>query len=277
MGLIYALMAMGFILIVRAVGFVNFAQGELLMVGAYVTFMTISQFKLPFFAAIILAVIILAAFAVLFMFSTYWPLRKATWDITFVISTLGASMVLKELVRFIWGSVPLRAEPLVEGILKVGDVVLDYQFLYIIAISLILIGLVFFLFEGTFLGRALQAAAQDQYAASLIGIPVILTIALTFIISTLLAGVGGFLFSPIFFVSTSIGSSGLKAFAGLIIGGYGSVKGALIGALFVGIIEAFSAVYLSTTYKDAIVFLILIIVLAIRPQGLFGEKIAEKA
>lgn len=275
MGMIYAILAMGIVLLVRAVGVLNFAQGELFMMGAYIFYAFIMQMELPIYAALILAIVFFALFGAIFMFSVYWPLRNSKWPATIIISTLGASVVLKEVAKLIWGSVPVVQPPIIKGVLVMGTIRLEYQYLFIIGIGAILIAGVFFLFDKLFAGRAMQAAAQDKYAAELMGIPTIVTTMLTYIISTALVGVGGWLVSPLFLVSTSLGSFLLKGFAGMVIGGMGDVKGAVLGSLLIGVIESFATV-LTSTYKDAVVFLVLIVVLIVRPSGFFVPKISEK-
>ena len=276
MGMIYSLMAMGLILIVKAVGVLNFAHGELFMSGAYITYMLTVQLGMPLPAIIFSAVIIFLIFGALFMFSVYWPLRNAEWPVAVTISTLGASMALKEAVRLIWDPFPLKMPALIPGAMQIGSARLDYQYLIIIIVSALLVGLVFVLFEKMRIGRVMQAAAQNRYAGELMGIPTIVTILVTYMISTLLSGIGGWLAAPLFLVSQGLGSFSLKAFAGIVVGGFGSVKGAVIGSILIGIVESYS-ILITSTYKDAVVFLVLIAVLLVRPQGLFGEKIAEKA
>ncbi len=276
MGMIYALMAMGLILIVKAVGVINFAQGELFMIGAYITFLMTAQAAMPLYIAIICAVVIFLIFGALYMFSVYWPLRNSSWTFTVIISTLGASLAMKEAVRLIWGPYPLTLDHVIPGALTIGDAHIEYQYIVIMVVGIVLISFVFLLFEKMRIGRVLQAAAQDRYAAELLGIPTVITIAATFMISATMAGIGGWLAAPLFLVSQSLGSFALKAFAGAVVGGFGSIKGALIGSLIIGVVEAFG-VLITSTYKDAIVFLVLILVLLVRPQGIFGERIGEKA
>lgn len=276
MGMIYALMAMGLILIVKAVGVLNFAHGDIFMFGAFLAYMLTYQFKFPLWLMLISSLVLYSAVGIIFMFSVYWPLRGAAWPVTVTISTLGASMALKELVRFIWGAFPLKTKPIVEGSLRLGTISLEYQYLFIIVIGAVLMWLVFMLFEKLYIGRLMQATAQDRYAAELMGIPTVIAIMATYMISITLSSIGGWLAAPLFLVSQSLGSLSLKAFAGIVVGGFGNVKGAIVGSLLIGLIEAYSTL-LTSTYKDAIVFLFLIIVLLVRPQGIFGERIAEKA
>lgn len=276
MGMIYALMAMGLILLIRAIGVMNFAQGDLLMIGAFITWALTNQLKLPFYAMVPLAMICFAIVGVMFMFLVYWPLRNASYPTATVISTMGAAMVIKELATLIWGSQPLTARPIIKGNIQIGEVRLQYQYLLTIIVGGVLIFIVFTLFEKLYAGRMMQAAAQDKYAAELLGIPTILTTAATYIIVVSLASIGGYMISPMFMVNVTLGSLQLRAFAGVVIGGFGNVKGAIIGSLLIGLVESYSSM-ITTTYKDAVVFLILIVVLLFRPQGLFGERIADKA
>lgn len=276
MGIVYGLVAMGFVLIWRAVGVVNFAQGEFLMIGGFTAYTLTAQLGLPMGVALGLCALLMGLFGVFFHFITYWPLRKS-WDITVIISTIGASIALKEIATLLWGPAPLGVEPIVEGLAKFSTVSIEWQFILTIGIAALLMAGIFMLLERTYLGHLLQATAQDQYAAALIGIPVVLATGLTFAISALITGVGGLLLSPIFFVTTTMGGiTGLKAFAAVIIGGFGSVHGAIIGGILIGFVDTFSGAYISSTYRDAIVFLCLILALIVRPQGIFGEKIAEK-
>lgn len=276
MGMIYALLALGIVLLVRAVGVLNFAEGQLFMLGAYVTYALTYQAGLPLYAMLIIAIVIFALFGVLFMFSVYWPLRKSTWGATVIISCLGAATVIKEVAKLIWGSNPLVYEPLVKGTITIAGAKLEYQYLFIIAICIVMIIGVELLFEKLYVGRIMQAAAQNKYAAELLGIATIVTVAVTYALSTTLVGIGGWLVAPLFLVSTSLGDLLLKGFAGMVIGGYGSIKGAVIGSILVGIVESFLAL-ITTTYKNAIVFLLLIVFLIVKPKGLFSSKISEKA
>jgi branched-chain amino acid transport system permease protein len=161
---------------------------------------------------------------------------------------------------------------------QIGPVYLDNQYLLIMGVTLLLVAFNFWFFEYTLLGKKLQATSQDKEMAALLGIPVARMIMLTFVYSALLGGVAGILVAPILFVSIQMGSAiALKAFAATIIGGFGDVRGAIIGGLALGVIETFGAAYVSVPYKDGFAFLVLVAFLIFRPQGLFGERVAEKA
>ncbi len=276
MGMIYAIVAVSIDLLVKAVGVLNFAQGDLLMVGAYITFCFSYQLNMPMYLMIILAVITFAIFGAIFMFSVYWPLRKSKWPATNIIMALGASIVIKEICKLIWGSVPLVSKPILEGVLVIGTARLEYQYLFIIGIGGIMLAGVFLLYDKLYVGRVMQAAAQDKYSAELLGIPTIFTIVITYMLSMLLVGTGGYLVAPVFLVSTNLATFLLKGFSGMVVGGIGNIKGAVVGSILIGLVESYSTLFTSA-YKDTMAFLVLIIVLVIRPQGIFGQKIAEKA
>lgn len=276
MGMIYALLAMGLILLIRSVGVLNFAQGDLFMVGAYVVFTYGTDLHFPLGGTLAAALLTFALIGLVFMFTIWWPVRNSTWAQATIICTMGASSVIKELVLLIWGPIPLVMDPIVGGTIKIGKVVLQNQYLVIIGVTVVIVLAVFTLYEKLYAGRVMQAATQDRYAARILGIPVTLTISITYMIVCSIAGIAGGLVGPIFFANTSLGVLQSKAFASVVIGGFGNLKGAVIGGLIIGLIEAYST-FVTTTYKDAIVFLVLIIVLMVRPQGIFGERIADKA
>ena len=276
LGVVYGLIAMGMVLIFRAVGVVNFAQGDFLMLGGFVAFALNQQAGMPIGVCFGLTALLMGIIGILFQFATYWPLRKAK-EKTVIVSTLGAAIALREGCRLIWGATPQTIDSFVSGTVELGSAVLQWQYIVIIGIAAVLMLAVYLLLEKTFIGNILQATAQDQRTASLMGISVVLAISVTFAISILITGLGGLLLAPVFFVTTTMGvSTGVKAFTAVIIGGFGSVQGAIIGGLIVGLTETFAGGYISTTYKDALIFVVLIVVLIVRPQGLFGEKISEK-
>ena len=282
MGMVYALLGMGLILLVRAVGILNFAQGDLMMFGAYICACLLLDFQLPLYLLIPIAFIWFAMLGVIFMFTIYWPLRKATYAQATIIATMGASIILQEVAKIIWGSQPRSMPHLVldqagdPAVLRLGNTALQWQYLIIIAVGALIIFLITQLFEKLYVGKMMQAACQDSYAANLLGVPSILTICATYIIVAIVCGVCGYLVAPVFMVRSTLGTLQLRAFAGVVIGGFGSIKGAVIGCLLVGIVESFSTMAFSG-YKDVTVFLLLIIFLVFRPTGLFKGKIGDKA
>lgn len=277
MGIVYGLISMGMVLIFRSVGVMNFAQGEFLMVGGYLCYSFNQTMKMPIVLSLILSTVMMGLVGALFMRTSYWPLRKAQTR-AIIVSAMGASMALKEGARLIWGSIPVSVDKVVTGTARVGPASIQWQYIAIIGISVILMLFVYILLEKTFVGHIMQATAQDQYMASLVGIPVIVSIGMTFALSAAITGIGGGLLAPIFFLNNTMGAtSGAKAFAAIVIGGFGSIPGAIIGGLIVGLVESFGGAYLSTTYQLVFIYVALVIVLMFRPQGIFGEKIQEKA
>lgn len=277
MGIIYAFLGMGLILLIRAVGVLNFAQGDLLMLGAYITAMLTLDFKMPIIGMFFVSLIMFAISAAIFMYTCYMPVRNSKWPAATVICTLGASMVIREGLIIVFSAQPRTMPPVVRGLVKAGSgVVFEKQYIAIAVIGALVIIGVFLLFDKLYCGKVMQAAAQSRYAGELLGIPINLTILATYIIVVSVAGIGGYLVAPLFMVTPALGTMQLRAFAGVIIGGLGNLKGAVIGSIIVGLIEAYST-YVTTQYKDVVVFAALIIMLAVRPQGLFGESIAEKA
>lgn len=277
MGMIYAMISIGLVLLIRAVGVLNFAQGDLLVLGAYVTYWLGVQLQLPVIAVVVLAILLFAALAVLFMMGVYYPVRNSSWSFAVIICTIGASSIINESITAIWGSRIIPIEPLVSGAISVFGVPIEKQLLLTIGIAICIMVLVWILFEKTFCGKLMLAAAQNRFAATLVGIPVMMTIALTYVLNMNIVGFAGYLVSPILLLNTSLSTLQLKAFAGVVIGGFGSLKGAIIGSLLIAMVEAYSS-YVTTTYKDVFVFGVLILVLLFRPQGLFrGTKVGEKA
>lgn len=277
MGCIYALVALGFLLIYQAVGALNFAQGELVMLSAFLGISLAVGLQLPLPLAFVLTIALMALVGWLFQRIAYYPLRDKPF-IAVIISTLGVGIALRNGVQLLWGPLPLSFPSLVgsEPIRVAGSAILP-QHLFIIAVTLVLLAAQYLFFTRTALGHQLQATAQDPEAARLMGIRVSRMIAFTFMLSAALACVAGLLLAPIFFVTTDMGGMVmLKAFVASIIGGFGSIPGAILGALFLGVMETFVASYISSAYKDAFAFLILILVLFVWPRGLFGEKISEK-
>jgi branched-chain amino acid transport system permease protein len=219
----------------------------------------------------------MAVFGLIFNYGVYYPLRNRSF-LPVLISTLGASIFMQNTVLAIWGAQPKRVDNVFTGGIQLGEVFLDYQYLVILVVTMVCVLFQYFFFEHTLLGKKLQATSQDKDMARLLGIPVALMISITFVYSAVLGGLAGVLVGPVLFVSIGMGSViALKAFAATIIGGFGDVKGAIVGGLFLGVIENFAAAYISVPYKDAVAFIVLFLVLIFRPQGIFGEKVSEKA
>ena len=257
-------------------------QGEFSMLGAYFLVALWQGLGLNYFAAIVLALLLMVVMGLLFEISVYYPLRNRTF-LPVIIATIGASIMFQNGALAVFGPSPEKVRPVIEtaggtGGIMVAGVFFDYQYLIILVVAVLLVALQYLFFEYTLLGKKMQATSQDKDMARLLGIPISYMIALTFIYSSLLGGLSGMLVAPIFFVTHKMGATlGLKAFAATICGGFGDVRGAILGGLALGVIESFGSAYISTIYKDAFAFLVLIVILLVRPQGIFGEKVSEKA
>src|SRR3984957_12554581 len=277
-GAVYALVALGFVLIFRATSVVNFAQGEFSMVAAYLMVVFAVDLGWPYWLAFLIAIAGMAVLGAVFNLTVYYPLRNRSF-LPVLISTIGASIFLSNSVLALYGPQP----QVLPGWLdtpgfQLGPVYLDSQYLIIIGVTLALVAFQYWLFERTLIGKKLQATSQDKEMATLLGIPVAGMIMITFVYSAVLGGIAGILVAPILFVSIQMGSTiALKAFAATIIGGFGDVAGAILGGFAIGIIETFGAAYISVPFKDAFAFLVVILFLIVRPQGIFGERVAEKS
>jgi branched-chain amino acid transport system permease protein len=276
-GMIYALVALGFVLIFNAVNVVNFAQGDFSMFPAFVVAFLLTSSGLPMPLAILGTLLFAVAFGLVFNRLVYFPLRKRSF-VPVIIATIGVSVFLKNIVLVLFGADPRRVEPLVDGVVTIFGATVNAQYLVIIGVTVALLVLQYLVFDRTMLGKQLQATAQNREMAALLGIKTGWMIAGTFAYSAVLGAVAGILVAPLFGVTTELGVLiSLKAFAATVIGGFGSVPGAVVGAVFLGLTEIFGAAYVSADYKDAFAFIVLIAVLLVRPEGFFGEKIRQKA
>ena len=277
-GAVYSLVALGFVLIFRATNVVNFAQGEFSMVAAYLMVVFAVDLGWPYWLSFLLALGGMAVLGAVFNLGVYYPLRHRTY-LPVIISTIGASILLANSTLALYGPQPQVLQGWFDTPgFQLGPVYLDNQYLLIMAVTAALVAFQYWFFEHTLVGKKLQATSQDKEMASLLGISVSSMIMITFVYSAVLGGIAGILVAPLLFVSIQMGGTiALKAFAATIIGGFGDVAGAIIGGLALGIIETFGAAYVSVPYKDGFAFLVLVAFLVFRPQGIFGERVAEKA
>jgi len=277
MGAIYGLVALGFVLLVNAVNIINFAQGEFVMLGAFLAYTFGTTLHLPYWATLIGVLLAAAVIGILFERTAYFPLRGREPS-TFLVSTLGVSVLLRNVAQQIWGPIPFAyTEPFGQQVVKIGDVTLVPQHLLIIVAMGLLVGLLYWFLFRTRLGTMMRAASQDRVGAQVIGIQVNVIGLITFVIAAASGALAGVLVAPVFFVNTEMGFGvGLKAFIATIIGGWGSVPGAIAGGLVLGVVEVLASAY-NSTFKDLFAFGLLILFLIVLPRGIFGEKIAEKA
>lgn len=278
MGAIYGLIALGFTLIWNAVGIVNFAQGDLVMLGAYVSVGWLDHLlHLPWTvnAALTLGAMAVAGFLLARL--VYHPVRNAA-QLAAIVATLGLSLALENGAVLIWGPEPMTyAGPFGNATVTLGTAKIYDQDLLIIVVLVLLMALQTLMFRRTALGKAMRATAQDREMARLMGVPTDRIIAVIFAYAAVLAGVAGVLLAPIFYVSSTMGSlAALKAFAASIIGGFGNVVGAVVGGLLLGVVESLGSYFLTPQYIDVISFGLLIVFLVVRPQGIFGEPEMER-
>ena len=277
LGSIYALVALGFVLVYESTGVVNFATGEFVMVGTFLGVATVLQAGLPLAPAYALTLLAMAGFGVLFYGVVYLPLQRRS-IVTVIIGTVAAGIIMHNTALLVWGSFPFRLpSPFPGALVGIGRSVVPLHSIAVIAVTaLLILGLYLLLFR-TALGSAMRAVAQDTEVARLMGIRVDALLVLTWALAAVLAAVAGLLLGPIWFADVNMGGPvALKAFAATIIGGFGSVPGAILGGIFVGLTEILGASYVSSTYKDGFSFLLMVLFLLLRPQGIFGERIAER-
>ncbi len=278
MGAVYALVALGYTLIWNAVGVVNFAQGDIVMLGAFVAVGSLANaLHLPLALNLIGTLAVMAAFGVAMARFVYHPVRNAP-QLSAIVATLGLSMVLQNAVVLIWGPEPLSfAGPLGNATLTIFGAKIYAQYVLILVTLLLLMAAQEGIFRFTSIGRAMRATAQDAEAARLMGIPTRRIIAIIFAYASMLAGLAGWLLSPLFYVSADMGGKvSLDAFAACILGGFGSIPGALIGGLLLGVMESLGSFYISSEYIDVIAFGVLFAMLVVRPEGIFGEPQLER-
>jgi branched-chain amino acid transport system permease protein len=277
MGCIYALVALGFVLIYNATGGLNFAQGELVMLGAFLFYAGLDAGLGPLLA-VAAALVGMALLGYVFQRLVFYPLRERPWFF-FVIATIGFSIVARNAALLIWGPNTLQVPSFfASGVVTIAGATLAPEKAAIVVVTLVVLALQYALFFYTDTGRRMRAAAQNAEMAQLLGIRPKRMIALTFMLSAVLAGIAGILLAPVFMIDPQMGGSViLKAFIAVIIGGFGSIPGAVVGGLLVGVLEILVAVYVSSAYKDSIAFAVLIFFLVAFPRGLFGEAVAERA
>ena len=280
LGSVYALIALGYTMVYGIAKMLNFAHGDVIMIGAYVALITMKQAGLPTWVAILISIIACTVLGVLMERVAYKPLRNATSSLAVLITAIGVSYLLQNLALLIFGA---DAKSFV-AVIKVPSITLfDGELTFkgitivtILACIIIMVGLSLFV-KKTKPGRAMQAVSEDRDAAQLMGVNVNATISLTFAIGSGLAAIAGLLLCQTYPTLTPFTGAmpGIKAFVAAVFGGIGSIPGAMVGGILLGIIEIFGKAYISSQVADAIVFAVQIVVLLVNPTGLFCKNIQE--
>ncbi len=276
-GAIYALIGVGFAIIYNSTGIINFAQGEFVMLGGMLSVLFLTTLKLPLFASIPLAVFTSTVVGIAFERLAIRPLRNAT-PLSLVIITIGASIFIRGLAMLLWDK-DTHALPSFSGSvpIAVGGATILPQHLWIFAVTLVVVIANRLFFYHTVSGKAMRACAFNRRAASLVGIDVRRMVLFSFVISSALGSTAGIIIAPLTMTSYDVGIMlGLKGFCAAIIGGMSSGVGTVIGGLVLGVLESLGAGLISSGYKDAIAFIILLLLLFIRPQGLFKKGETER-
>jgi branched-chain amino acid transport system permease protein len=280
LGSIYAIIALGYTMVYGIAKMLNFAHGDVIMVGAYACFFIVSRYELPAVLGVVLAMAVCTVLGIVIERLAYKPLRSAT-SLAVLITAIGVSYFLQNAAQLMWTSNPKVFRSVVgDTSLKLfgGDLSISVTAIVTVA-ACIVIMLALTWFTGTTkMGKAMRACSEDKGAAQLMGINVNATISMTFAIGSALAAVAGVLLCSAYptLMPTTGSMPGIKAFTAAVFGGIGSIPGAMLGGILLGIIEIFGKAYISTQLSDAIVFVVLIVVLLVKPTGLLGKRVQEK-
>ncbi|MBP6898064.1 MAG: branched-chain amino acid ABC transporter permease [Pseudacidovorax sp.] len=277
-GCIYGLIALGFVLIYKATETVSFAQGDLMMLGAFAAFAAMTLLGLPFWLAAVLAVAALVAFGALLELVVIRPILGQP-QFSIVMLTIGIGYVARGLITMVPGigtETHMLPVPYKDQVWNLGGLVVNVEQAVVIAATAVLCGLLFAMFRYSKLGIAMQASSQNQLAAYYMGIPVKRLNGLVWGLAAAVATVAGILLAPITFVHANMGFIGLKAFPAAVVGGFGSLPGAIVGGLVIGVVESLAGFYLPDGFKDTAPYIVVLAMLMVKPNGLFGEKLRKK-
>ena len=280
LGSVYAIIALGYTMVYGIAKILNFAHGDVIMVGAYISFCVTQYLGMPAVVSVLAAMLVCTLLGMTIERLADKPLRSAP-KLAVLITAIGMSYLLQNSAQLIWGSNPKSFNSLVNiGSIRLFDgqlLITDEAIVTVLACVVIMIGLTLFT-NRTKMGKAMRAVSEDQGAARLMGVDVNQTISVTFAIGSALAAIAGVLLCSSYPVlqPTTGSMPGIKAFTAAVFGGIGSIPGAMLGGILLGLIEIFGKAYISTELGDAIVFLILIIMLLVKPTGLLGKKVSEK-
>ena len=280
LGSVYAIIALGYTMVYGIAKMLNFAHGDVIMIGAYMSFCVTQYLKLPAWLSVLAAMFVCTLLGMTIERLAYKPLRSAP-SLAVLITAIGMSYLLQNLALLIWGSNPKSFTSIISfGPVRLFDgqlIISDVAIVTVLACILIMLALTWFTGK-TRMGKAMRAVSEDKGAAQLMGVNVNRTISVTFAIGSALAAIAGVLLCSAYptLMPTTGSMPGIKAFTAAVFGGIGSIPGAMLGGILLGIIEIFGKSYISTELGDAIVFAILIVILLVKPAGLLGKKIREK-
>ena len=279
LGSVYALIALGYTMVYGIAKMLNFAHGDVIMVGAFITYTMCSTMGLSPVIGVLAAVVACTLLGMAIEKVAYKPLRKAASPLAVLITAIGVSYLLENVFLLIFGSAA-RTFPQImpKGTINLGGISIKYITVITLVVTAVCTAVLLFFINKTKLGKAMRAVSEDQGAAQLMGINVDTTVSLTFAIGSGLGAIAGVIYGCAYSLITPyIGLMlGIKAFIAAVLGGIGSVPGAMVGGLMLGVAESLTIAYISSDFSDAVVFAILIIVLLVKPAGLFGKNVREK-
>ena len=279
LGSVYAIIALGYTMVYGIAKMLNFAHGDVIMVGGYISLLSMTSLGLPWWLAVILAMLVCTVLGVVIEDLAYKPLRSAP-SLAVLITAIGVSYFLQNAALLLWGASPKAYTPIIAGSVKLFDGQLSISYVSLLTVFMcIVIMIALTLFTGkTRMGKAMRACSEDKAAAQLMGINVNRTISMTFAIGSALAAIAEVLLCSSYtsLMPTTGSMPGIKAFTAAVFGGIGSIPGALLGGVLLGIIESLAKAYISTQLANSIVFAVLIITLLVRPAGLLGKYVPEK-
>ena len=277
-GCIYGLIALGFVLIYKATETVSFAQGELMMLGAFCGLAAMTFMGWPYWLAVLSSIAAMALFGMLAERAVIRPiLGQPAFSI--VMLTIGIGYIARGLITMIPGigtETHVLPVPYKDEIWRFGGLMLNVEQMMVIAVTAVLCVALFALFRYSRIGIAMQASSQNQLAAYYMGIPVQRLNGMVWGLAAAVAAIAGLLLAPITFVHANMGFIGLKAFPAAVVGGFGSLPGAIVGGLVIGVVESLAGFYLPEGFKDIAAYVVVLIMLMVKPNGLFGEKLRKK-
>jgi branched-chain amino acid transport system permease protein len=277
LGCVYGLIALGFVLIYKATEVVNFAQGDLMMLGGFFAYTYIGMLGFGYWWGFLLAVLSMGVVGMLIERLLVRPILGFP-QFAIVMATIGLGYFLRSVAGMIWGTDDLKIDnPFSSGVLRIGSLVLAHDKLSVIVATVILCAVLYVFFNKTRLGTAMRATSENMLAAYYMGIPVKRVVSLIWAISAMVAATAGVLLAPITFIHTNVGLVlGLKAFPAAVLGGFGSIPGAVVGGIIIGVLETLAGFYLPPGWKDAAPYILLLAILLLKPEGLFGAVARKK-